>query len=73
MTWVLIAWSAVMLVWIIGGIASRPSKDCLPTDKTCIDASDVGTGLGVGLLIFLWFLGFIVLALVWLMSRPKPS
>jgi hypothetical protein len=39
--------------------------------EACEAASDAGTGIGVTLVFILWFLGFLVLALVWLMSRPK--
>jgi hypothetical protein len=80
MTWVLNVWNALFLVWIIAGIASRPSKNCatdpdvlkgIISKQTCEAASDVGTGIGVTALIVLWFVGFIILSLVWLMSRPK--
>jgi hypothetical protein len=30
-----------------------------------------GTAIGATLVFILWFLGFVVLGLVWLMSRPK--
>jgi hypothetical protein len=71
MTWVLNLWNALFLVWLIVGVGDRPSEDCPPADSACIAASDVGTGIGVALILMLWFLGFLVLSLVWLMSRPK--
>lgn len=41
----------------------------------CIDtleaAADVGAGIGTGILILLWVVGFIVLSLIWLMTRPR--
>ena len=40
-------------------------------DQLCVDASDVGTGIGVALIVFLWFLGFVVLSLAWFMTRRK--
>ncbi len=80
MTWVFLVFNALMLLWITVGISDRPSEDCA-TDPSVIDgtlslsacqtASDVGTGIGVALVGGLWFLGFIVLSLVWLMSRPR--
>lgn len=70
-SWLITIWSAIFLVWIIGAIAARPSQDCAPGDSLCHDASDAGTGIGVGIIIFLWFIGFVALALVWLMTRPK--
>jgi hypothetical protein len=71
MTWVLNLWNVLFLVWIIAGISSRTSKDCPPADTLCINASDAGTGIGVALIVFLWFIGFVVLALVWFMTRRK--
>lgn len=71
MTWVIWIVNALFLVWIIAGISDRASEDCPPGDELCINASDAGTGIGVALIIILWFLVFVVLALVWLMTRPK--
>ena len=71
MTWTIWAVNALFLVWIIGGVSDRASKDCRPGDELCINASDAGTGIGVALIIMLWFVVFVVLALVWLMTRPK--
>lgn len=80
MTWVLNIWNAVFLIWLIVGVSDRPSEDCandpdvlsgVISQSACEDASDVGTGIGVVLILVLWFLGFIVLALAWLMTRPR--
>jgi hypothetical protein len=71
MTWVLWAWTAIFAVWIIAGIADRASKNCPPDDQLCINASDAGTSIGVGLVFFLWFIGFVVLSLIWFMTRPQ--
>ena len=32
-----------------------------------------GAAIGVGLLAVLWMVGFFVLALIWLMSRPRTQ
>lgn len=71
MTWVIWAVNALFLLWIIVGVSDRPSQDCAPGDELCINASDAGTGIGVALIIILWFFVFVVLAMVWLMTRPK--
>jgi len=80
MTWVLGIWNIVFLIWIIDGISSRPSQNCA-TDPdvvsgvlslhACQAASDAGTGIGVALVFVLWFLGFIVISLIWFMTRGK--
>lgn len=71
MTWVVNVVNVLFLVWIIGAIASRPSTDCPPDDTTCINASDVGTGIGVTLIFILWFILFVVLMIVWFATRPQ--
>lgn len=71
MTWVLNLWNLLFVVWIIAGVGDRASKNCAPGDELCINASDVGTGIGVAMIVVLWFVGFIVLSLVWFMTRPR--
>jgi hypothetical protein len=78
MTWVLNAWNVIFLIWIVAGSISgahQARKDCshpFPlTRQECLDASHAGTGIGVAFIILLWFLGFIVLALVWIMTRRR--
>jgi hypothetical protein len=77
MTWVLNIWNVLFLIWIVAAGASSEGSCDTPEERAglskeaCEAASDVGTGIGITLILFLWFLGFIVLALVWLMTRPK--
>jgi hypothetical protein len=61
----------VFAIWIGVGVADRPSEDCPPGDTLCQDASDVGTSIGVGIVLVLFFIGFVVLSLIWFMTRPK--
>ena len=63
--------TAASAIWIGAGVAERPSKKCAPGDQLCQDASDVGTGIGVGLVVTLFVVGFVILSLIWLMTRPK--
>lgn len=71
MTWALWIWNAIFVIWIIAGISNRASKNCAVGDQLCKNASDAGTGIGVALIILLWFMGFIVLSFVWFMTRPR--
>ena len=71
MTWVLNLWNLLLLVWIIVGISDRASEDCPPDDATCIAASDVGTGIGVAAIFLLWFVGFIIISIIWFMTRRR--
>lgn len=85
MTWAILIFSVLMLVWIVAGVASNPSvsdaeiADCTEggffTEAQCRDtleaAGDVGTGIGVGLLVMLWIVGFLFLSIIWFMSRRR--
>jgi rubredoxin len=72
MTWVLLIFTALMTVWAIAAASSGSSCDKSDPDyESCKLAEDIGTGIGITLIFVLWFIGFIVLGLIWLMSRPK--
>jgi hypothetical protein len=71
MTWVFLVVNALFVLWITTGVADRASGDCPPGDELCISASDAGTAIGVGLIVFLWFLVFMALSATWFMTRPK--
>jgi hypothetical protein len=76
MTWAIVIWSVLMGIWIVAGIASSdPASHCshhaFLTKQSCEEARNAGTGIGVGILIFLWFLVFVPLSLIWFMTRPK--
>ena len=71
MTWLLNAWNGLFLLWIVGGAWDRASRECPPGHDLCVSAADAGTGIGVALILFVWFFGFFVLSLTWLMTRPR--
>lgn len=80
MTWVILIWTAICLVWIVAGTSSGVSHnrayckahtDAYFSMHDCLTASNTGTGIGVVLVFVLWFMGFVVLALIWFMSRPR--
>jgi hypothetical protein len=71
-TWAVVIWTVLMFAWMIAGAQGTTAKDCGSLDQaTCQAATNIGTGIGVTLLFILWFIGFVVLSLVWLMSRPQ--
>ena len=74
-TWIILAINALFLVWIIVGAASRPAATnttCNSLDlQTCQAASDVGTAIGVGLIIGLWVAADVILGILWLITKPK--
>jgi hypothetical protein len=68
MTWVLIIWSAVILVWALAGGMSASDKCATQVYE---NACNAGVGLGVGLILFIGFIGFVFFSLIWFMSRPR--
>lgn len=75
-TWALVIWTALMALWIGTGIAGT-SDLCSGETGTALEACQAGTAIGSGIgftfLLVIWFIGFIVLGLIWLMSRPKDN
>jgi hypothetical protein len=76
MTWTILLFTALMAAWAIGGAATadnaaKCANDTVLGAETCTNARNAGTGIAVVLIFLLWFLGFIILSLIWFMTRPK--
>ncbi len=78
MTWGIVLWCALNLVWAIAGGASATHKtaaECAHATvlsvKACEEAHQAGTGIGIALILLNGFLGFVFFSLIWLMTRPK--
>lgn len=73
MTWVVLIWCVLMAAWIVAAIGSDTSADCARETyrSACEAGSDVGKGIGVVVLWFVWFFGFVALSLIWFMTKPK--
>ena len=71
MSWLIIIFTVLMAIWIIGGTSSSP---CPPDVANC-DAyaagQAIGTGIGVTILFFIWLVGFLILSVIWFMTKPK--
>jgi hypothetical protein len=75
-TWALLIWNVLMVIWIAGGMsATSDNCDGLSGNdlSVCQAGTVVGAGIGVTFILIIWFLGFVVLGLIWLMSRPKEN
>ncbi len=73
-TWALLIFSVLMLIWLIAGIAgnSGNATNCGSLSQAdCNTAAGIGTGIGVSILILIWFLGFVVLGIIALLTRPS--
>lgn len=68
-TWALVVWSIGITIWFIVGLSSR---DCQDEDGTIkATTCEIGTAVGISTIAVIGFMGFIVLSLIWLMSRPR--
>jgi Protein of unknown function (DUF2510) len=70
--WVFLAIQALFLVWIIGGIASGSGtpKHCGSLSQhACNTAANVGTGIGVALIVGLWIVVDFLLGVTYLIVR----
>lgn len=66
--WVFMVIQALFIVWIISGAmsASGQAGGCEGLDaQTCNAASDVGTGIGVALIVGLWLVVDFLLAVIY--------
>jgi len=75
MTWVLVLWCALILVWAIAGAGTA---DCAGetggeflSDETAQDACEAGTGIGVAIVLLFGFFGFVFFGMIWLFTRPR--
>jgi hypothetical protein len=73
--WIFLAVQILFLIWVITGIASGSGtpEECrgLTGDnlELCKDASDVGTTIGVGLIVAFWVAADFILGLTYLIYR----
>lgn len=73
MSWVIVLFNVLMVIWIISALASAPGASHCGTlsQQTCQDAANVGTGIGVITLLILWVIVDILLSIVWLVTKPR--
>jgi hypothetical protein len=75
MTWAIVIFSVLMLIWAIAGAAADGGCDQYPVGSAeregCELGEDVGTGIGVTIIFILWFIGFIILSIIWFMTRGR--
>lgn len=57
---------------IASGAMSHKATDCNGLSQhDCQAATDVGSTIGIALLVVFWFAAIIVVGLIWLMTRPR--
>jgi hypothetical protein len=73
MTWVLIVWCAIILVWAIAG-GGAAADDCADkVNQLNQDACEAGTGIGIAIILLIGFFGFAFFSIIWFMTRPKDA
>jgi hypothetical protein len=73
-TWAVVIWTVLMAFWIGSGAASISNNCAGKTGSdlsTCQAGTAIGGGIGITFLFLVWFVGFVILSLIWLMSRPQ--
>lgn len=75
-TYVILVVNLIMLIWVISGAASgsgQPSDCGSLSAESCNDAQNVGTAIGVGILIFLWVALDVILGIIWLITNRRKT
>lgn len=65
--WFFLAVQVLFIIWIIAGLASgNDNSHCGSLDaKTCNDASNVGKGIGVAIIVVFWVVVDFLLAVIY--------
>lgn len=71
-TWALLIWTVLAVLWIVVGAGAAGDMPAAGSEAEAAGRA-IGAGIGITFIIIIWFLGFIVLGLIWLMSRPKEN
>jgi lysylphosphatidylglycerol synthetase-like protein (DUF2156 family) len=72
-TWAVAIWTVLMVLWIASASAYNANDVCSTAtyNSACQAGATVGKGIAVTLIFLIWFIGFVVFSLIWLMSRPQ--
>jgi hypothetical protein len=71
--WGFIAFNALMLIWLVGGMGAASDQVAQASSNAERAGATIGTAIGAGLIIGLWVGGDIILGLFVLFTRPKTS
>jgi hypothetical protein len=76
MTWAILIWTGLFILWGATGVGAV-SDECVGLTgedlSICQAGTAIGGGIGLTFIFLLWFVGFVVLAIVWFMTRPKNN
>ena len=69
--WLFIAFNILMLIWVIGGIVSVGEISETAVNDAERAGAAIGATVGIGMLLFLWGIGDLILGLFVLFTRRK--
>lgn len=72
--WFFLAVQALFVIWIIGGVNSAADNcdgEVGAALDACQDATAVGAGIGVGMIIFVWAAIDVILGITYLIVRKR--
>jgi hypothetical protein len=72
-TWAIIIWSVLMLLWAVS-VGDAVGDACtaeLANRGACQLGATLGGGLALSFILVVWLIGFLVLSVIWFMSRPQ--
>lgn len=70
-TWLIILWTGLFLYLAFS--PTMVTTACPAGDPTCAAAAAVAVGIAISMLFGVWFVGFIILAIIWFMTRPSHN
>lgn len=72
MTWVVLAFNALMLAIVIGVIVGGArATQCASLDQACRNAAAMGAGLDVVTTVVIWVVFDIILGVIWMVTRGR--
>ena len=72
-TWALVIWNVFMVLWLASTLRGEFScdRETGAARAVCDAGASIGMSLGASLVGVVWFIGFVTIGLIWLVSRPK--
>ncbi|HVB52663.1 MAG TPA: hypothetical protein VNF24_00510 [Candidatus Acidoferrales bacterium] len=70
MTWTLWGWTILCAAWVAAGFTSKASCSGLSA-SSCSSIKDVADGVAITLQVVVWLIVFLILSLIWFMTRSK--
>ena len=72
-TWALVIWTVFMVLWLASTLRGEFNcdRETGAARAVCDAGASIGMTYGASLVGVVWFIGFIAIGLIWMVSRPK--